>query len=86
MKLALNLRRHYLYGFVYNWVRSPLVQLLSGGTSYWRLAYQWKFDPSDGLECGVVVCYLAPLVNMSRKSSCSGLTLVGNCHCKCLWF
>ena len=34
VKLALNLRRHYLYGFVYNWVRSPLVQLLSGGTSH----------------------------------------------------
>ena len=70
MKLALNLRRHYLYGLVYDWVHPPLVQLHSGGTPYWRSAYQWKFDPSDGLECDVVVRYLAPLVNVPqcRKS------------------
>ena len=86
VKLALNLRRHYLYGLVYNWVHPPLVQLLSGGTSYWRFAYQWNFDTFDGLDCDVVVCYLAPLVNVPRKSSCSELSLVGNCHYECLWF
>ena len=86
VKLALNLRRHYIYGLVYSWVLPPLVQLHSGGVLYWRFAYQWKFDTSDGLECDVVVCYLAPLLNVPCKSSCSELSLVGNFHYECLWF